>query len=382
VNTAFSADEPTSLVRQLVVNAHAHPTRVAARKRDLGIWKEYTNRDVLERVAAATAGLHARGLNRGDRIAIVSGNRPAWLFAELAAQALGAVTVGVEPWVTSSDLGAVLQATGCIALVAEDEEQYDKAMEVRRVYGALRHIVVVDVEGFELSGEGVVSLADVEVAGRAAGGPETFDMMAGAIDTMSPATLLCGRDSTSASAVLRHRDLVVAAREISTRVGLQAQDDVFSYVPLAELTERSLSIGGVLVAGGVVNFGAGPAALAADLRAIQPSVLYLHAATWDLVANAAQAKMRDASGLKRRLYRAARLAGEKKPGSRRYWLLVDRSLREKLGMSRLRSVSTNTGVSPAAVAFYASLGIPTVELTPPLPSELRSPVHAAQDDRS
>jgi long-chain acyl-CoA synthetase len=379
MSAAFSPSEPSTLVHQLVTNARANPTSVTARKRDLGIWREYTNRDVLERVAAVAAGLQARGLTRGDRIAIASGNRPAWVFAELAGQALGAVTVGVEPWVAASDLGAILHATGCVALVAEDEEQYDKALEVRRVYGDLRHIVVVAVEGFELSGDGVVSLADLEAAGRDAGAPETFDAMVGTIDATAPATLLCGRDSPSA--VLSHSDLVVAARATSAQVGLRSQDDVFSYVPLADLTERSLSIGGALQAGAVVNFGAGPTALSADLRAVQPSVLYAHAAIWDLMANAVQAKMRDASALKRRLYRAARAAGDKKPGSRRYWLLVDRSLREKLGMSRLRAVTTDSSLSAPSAAFYASLGVPTIQLTPPLPSEVRSPVHAAQDDQ-
>src|SRR5205085_11579294 len=108
-NTARSAHQPvgdsrisrrggrgmTTLPQLLLERAQATPHAVALREKDRGIWRELTWADYLARVQRFSLGLRALGLERGDKVAIIGDNRPQWIIAELAAQAAGAVSVGL-----------------------------------------------------------------------------------------------------------------------------------------------------------------------------------------------------------------------------------------------------------------------------------------------
>ena len=85
-----------TLPQMLAARARRHGRRkVALREKEYGIWQEVTWEEYAAHARAVCLGLEALGLRRGDTIAILCGNRPAWLYTELGAQALGAVPVGV-----------------------------------------------------------------------------------------------------------------------------------------------------------------------------------------------------------------------------------------------------------------------------------------------
>ena len=88
---------PATLPACLIRHARERPGDVALRKKDLGRWEEWTWADYEQRVARVAAGLRACGIGPGDRIAIQSENRPEWLVADIAAQAIGAIVVGIYP---------------------------------------------------------------------------------------------------------------------------------------------------------------------------------------------------------------------------------------------------------------------------------------------
>ena len=79
----------------LMRNARRHPARTALREKDLGIWQPISWQGYLEAVRELALGLRELGLRRGHKLAIVGGNRPEWVMSELAAQAMGAASVGV-----------------------------------------------------------------------------------------------------------------------------------------------------------------------------------------------------------------------------------------------------------------------------------------------
>ena len=77
---------PGALVRL----AERAPESIAFREKEFGIWQEITWAGALERVQRFALGMMALGLEKGDRVAVIGDNRPEWLIAELAAQAIGA----------------------------------------------------------------------------------------------------------------------------------------------------------------------------------------------------------------------------------------------------------------------------------------------------
>ena len=76
-------------------------------------------------------GLMALGLQRGDRVAIISENNPEWLYSDMGILAVGGVTVGIYPTDSANQVEYVLNHSGAKFYIAEDEEQLDKVLEVR-----------------------------------------------------------------------------------------------------------------------------------------------------------------------------------------------------------------------------------------------------------
>ena len=152
-----------SLPALLLRNAHERGGRVAMRKKHLGRWREYTWDDYLTRVTRVGNGLLQLGVVKGDRVAIHSLNRPAWLFFDLAVQGIGAITVGVYPTSPPPDVQYLVGNSESVVLVAEDEEQLDKAMAVRTSLPNLRHIIVVNPRGVKcLDDPMVMTMAELD----------------------------------------------------------------------------------------------------------------------------------------------------------------------------------------------------------------------------
>ena len=113
------------------------PEVVALREKRFGIWQEVSWRRYWEQVELAAHGLAALGVEPGDRVAIHSENRAEWLYTDVATVALRAMTVGLYPTNPPAEVAYLLADSGAKVLVAEDQEQVDKALEVRDELPAL-----------------------------------------------------------------------------------------------------------------------------------------------------------------------------------------------------------------------------------------------------
>ena len=84
-----------TLPGRLFLHARVRGDAVALREKDLGLWREITWRRYAARTAAVARKLWSMGVRPGDHVAILSDNRPGWLYADLGAQLIGARSVGV-----------------------------------------------------------------------------------------------------------------------------------------------------------------------------------------------------------------------------------------------------------------------------------------------
>ena len=127
----FEALRASTLPGLLVERARARPERVAFRAKELGIWRETTWRELAARVAALACGLAREyRIAAGETVAIIGNPCPEWTIADLAAQALGAITYGIYPTSAPGEVRHLLQHGGASLIVAEDQEHLDKTLEV------------------------------------------------------------------------------------------------------------------------------------------------------------------------------------------------------------------------------------------------------------
>jgi long-chain acyl-CoA synthetase len=368
----------STLPALLLQRAEATPRRVGMRKKDLGIWKQYTWADYAARAAAVGLGLRALGVAPGDRVAIHSLNRPAWTLADMGSQGIGAVTVGVYPTSPAAELEYLLEHSGSKVLIAEDEEQVDKALEVRANVPELERIVVIDPRGVDMSDPGLMTFADLEALGRAQDGATDYATLVAEVDPAKPALIVYTSGTTGApkGAMLSHANLLAAARNGSREFDVSPDDEVLSYLPLCHIAERLISVINAIAHGYVVNFGNGVDDLAADLREVQPTFFLGVPRVWEKLLAGITIRMEDAGLLKRANFRfwmsrGTRLArkrwrGRLGPlGTLEYalgWLLLYRSLRQKIGMSRVRyALSGAAPIAPQVLEFFWALGVPVLE---------------------
>jgi long-chain acyl-CoA synthetase len=339
---------PATLPACLLRHAGERPADVALRKKDLGRWHEWTWSEYAERVARVAAGLRACGIEPGDRIAIQSENRPEWLIADLAGQAIGAIVVGVYPTSPAAELEYLLRHSGAKLLIAEDEEQTDKALAVRSSLPDFDHLFVVDPRG--VRSDGVRRWDELERTG-----PLDLEACAAALDPEETAILVytSGTTGPPKGAMLSHANMLYAARIFRDAYGSSPDDEVLSYLPLCHIAERLFSVLGALEAGYVVNFGVGGESFGADMREVQPTLFLGVPRVWEKMLASVEVRMTDASRAKRLAWRAALARG----GLIGY-LLAFRALREKLGLLRVRAaISGAAPIAPQVLEFFARIGV-------------------------
>ena len=131
----------------LLHNAAQFGGEVALREKAFGIWHAYSWADSRDRVAELARGLLAQGIGRGDVVGIIGRNRPHWLWAELAAHSLGAMSLGIYEDALASEVEYLLGYAEAKIAFVEDEEQADKVLEIAGRLPALRWVVYNDPRG-------------------------------------------------------------------------------------------------------------------------------------------------------------------------------------------------------------------------------------------
>ncbi len=369
----------TTMPAWLFARAASTPDHVALRKRHRGRWKTYTWAEYLRRAGRVGMALSDLGVRAGDRVAVLAGNRPAWLFTDLGAQGIGAVTVGIYPTNPPDEVAYVLGHSGAVVVVCEDEEQTDKVLEVRDRCPDLRHIVVVDPTGLRDvdTGGALISFAALERTAED-DDPATFAATVRELDPDAPAIIVytSGTTGPPKGAMLSQRNLMTAARSGTQVFATSPRDEALSYLPLCHIAERLLSVVFPLASGYVVNFGGGIDELASDLVEVQPTVFLGVPRVWEKLLAGVEIRIGDATRLKRLVYRhftrtGAGIAERRTSGTftpidrlrfRIGWALLYRPLRTKLGLRRVRlALSGAAPIAPAVLRYFWALGIPVYE---------------------
>jgi long-chain acyl-CoA synthetase len=368
------------LVRE---NARTRGDRVAIREKDYGIWQSYTWRDYLEQARLIALGLASLGFRRGDKVAIVGDNRPQLYWAVLATQALGGVPVPLYQDGIEKEMEYILDHAEARFAIVEDQEQVDKLLHVRARCPRLETIVYDDARGLRAYSEPfLMSLEQLQEAGRKfeVGHPSYFEeeVDRGRVDDPAIICYTSGTTGVPKGAVLSHRNLIVTARNAAEFEGLQDDEEILSYLPMAWIGDHIFSYAQSILVGFAINCPESAATVLHDLREIGPTYFFAPPRIWESLLTNVMVRVEDSARPKRRLVRffldlaqdleRARLAGRAVSGWRR-WLyplgqvLVYGPLRDNLGLRRVRRAYTaGEAIGPEIFLFFRGLGINVKQL--------------------
>ena len=352
--------------------------KVALREKKYGIWQQVTWDAYAAHVRAVCLGLLELGLERGDKLAVISGNRPAWLYAELAAQAAGAIPVGIFVDSLPEHVRLILHHSEARFVLVEDQEQADKILAVRDALPSVERIIVDDMRGLEGHKDAaLISLDDVERMGRDADTrePGRYEALLerGAPDDVAVLLYTSGTTGTAKAAMISHRNLLATATNVTRVDPVRDTDEIVSFLPFAWIGEQNLSVAIALQAGATVNFPEEPATVREDLREIGPHVLIAPPRFWEAMCSEYQVKIADAPAIKRAATRlalaiGARAAARRVDGralsagtrlmKRLAQVLALRTMLDKFGLARVRYAYTGGApLGPEIFGFFRAIGL-------------------------
>ncbi|MBI5419382.1 MAG: AMP-binding protein, partial [Deltaproteobacteria bacterium] len=353
---------------------------------DLGIWKSWTWGQVLEEIEAFACGLSARGFRPGDKLAIVGDNRPRLYWAMVAAQALGGVPVPLYQDSVADEMQYVLDDADARFVVAEDQEQVDKLLEIKDRCPRLEEIYYDDPRGL-LSHDSydqpwLIGYEAVRDQGRAfrREQPGLFHEGAARVKPEDPAVMVytSGTTGRPKGVVLTFSNLITMARSGIRREGLTEEEEVLAYLPMAWIGDNIFSFAQSYAAGFCVSCPESSATVLLDLRELGPTYFFAPPRIYENLLTTVMIRMEDASLPKRKMFHffleVARRAGtrilDRKPvgfsdrllyGLGRF--LVYEPLKNVLGLSRIRLAYTaGEAIGPEIFEFYRSLGINVKQL--------------------
>ena len=376
---AFGYDTPQKLFR---ARCQQWASQAALRHKKKGIWASISWAQYFDQARAVGLALHSLGLQRGEAIAILSENRPEWLFADFGAQCMGILSTGIYPTSSPEQVQYVLQDAAVRVLFVENQEQYDKALSVRNNCPALQHIVITDLKGLrDLADPMATPFEQFLALGQARAGADgqRFDACIDASQPDDIAFLVYTSGTTGApkGAMISNRNLVFQIDSVQQYLNLQPLDRTLSFLPLCHIAERMSTAYNPLAQGQTVHFPENAGTVFNDVREVAPHVIFGPPRFWEKMYSQVTLYMQDALPVARKVYAQvltegaamaqARLDGQPITGWRatRYALLqklVLSNLRSFLGLQNIKTAMTGAApVPPDLLRWYMAVGIDLLE---------------------
>ncbi len=374
----------------LAYNAEHWPNEIALREKAFGIWEELTWGDYQELVRNIALGLKDLGFVKGDAAGLIGDNRPQWVAGEIAVHAVGGMIFGIYQDSLNEEVAYLINYAGARLILAEDEEQVDKVLEITELCPGIEYIVYCDPRGMrKYDDPRLISLEELLKRGAAhhSVNPDAYSQMI-ASGSGADTAILCPTSGTTskpklamlqAGALLRHCEDYLQADPRAPG------DNYVSVLPLPWVMEQVYAVCQALMVRLVVNFVEEPETLMEDLREIGPHFVLLAPRAWESLAADVQARMMDASPFKRWIYqyciRRAITSFKQtgKPSKLAYWLIF-KPLKDRLGFSNLRSAATGgAALGPDTFKFFLSMGVPLRQIYGQTELAGAYTIHAADD---
>jgi long-chain acyl-CoA synthetase len=347
---------------------------VAMRVKVEGTWQGTSYSAFLDQVRETSAGLQRLGVRRGDRVAILSENRPEWAVTDYATLALGAADVPIYPTLPARQVAYILRDSGARVALASSRAQLQKLLEVREACPELEHLVA-----FEDPGEGVdaMAFAALRAEGRAAPDP-AWEATARKVTSHDLATLIytSGTTGDPKGVMLTHGNITSNVVSALSRISVTGDDECLSFLPLSHIFERMAGHYLMLHGGAIITYASGIDTVSADMLEIRPTVMCSVPRLYEKIYARVLENAASGSAATRRIFGWARAAGERwadatlagrgvPAGTSLAHRVADRlvfaKLRERTG-GRLRFfVSGGAPLSPEINRFFYAAGLPILE---------------------
>jgi len=370
-----TGSELSTLPQYLKRNFELFPDRVAEREKDYGLWKTITWREVYEQVKYISLGLVSLGMQKGDKVSIIGNNEPELYWSIFAVNCAGGVVICLYADSIPSEVEYIIRDSDSVFVIAEDQEQVDKFLEMKDRLPQLKKVIYWDAKGMWLYDDPMlISWKDVHELGRKyeAEHPGLFEKL---IEQAKPTdiagiTYTSGTTGDPKGIVGDYRNMIDNVERLLSAYGNKLKEGAqyLTYISPAWGTEQLFGVSLGLVRPMLVNFPEEPETVLENIREIAPEFLMFGPRQWEMMVRVVEARMLDANWIQRSFYnffmpvgyKVAALKSQGKkvgPGLRLLRavgeLLLFRPLKDKLGVGKVKiAITGGTSISPDIFYFF------------------------------
>jgi len=351
---------------------------VALREKKKGLWRRISWNEYYSHVRNFCLGLKSFGLQKGDRVSILGDNCPEWLYADLATQSAGGISVGVYPTNSYVQVKYILDHSQSKFVIVKDQEQADKILMIKDQLPFLEKMIVIDMKGLRKYDDPIItSFRGVEEIGKSIHekSPSLFQEMIEHTKSDDVAIIVytSGTTGPPKGAMLSHRNITSVLDSFFKVLPISRADSLVSVLPLCHVAERLFSLFIPMKSGSTINFAESIDTLQADMTELSPTIFLTVPRILEKIHSAVTIKMQDAHPVKRWAYYkflpVGQRVAERKLSKRDVgiflkiaffftYLFVFRPLRNRLGLLQVREcVSGAAPLSKDIMKFFHSIGL-------------------------
>ena len=348
------------------------PDTVALRDKDLGIWNEITWKEYNNNVSYLALALSKRGFKTSDVIGLIGDNKPSWLYFELAAQAVGGMSLGIYRDTLDEEVGYLINAAKVSFVYAEDQEQVDKILAIKRPKNDQITMFYEDSRGLkELNDPHIVDMLELMNEGQAIAkkSPNKYNQMIDKVSAEQEA-ILCTTSGTTSNPKLAMLPGGKFVEHVLRYLNVDPKTDTDEYVsvlPFPWIMEQIYGVGFNIIGGMKVNFPERPETAMEDLREVGPTFMLGAPRLWEQIAADMRSRILDAPKITQWLFNVMVDRGLKAVDQGKRDFLADKllfsALKDRLGFSKVTSAATGgSAIGPETFKFFLAMGIPLRQL--------------------
>ncbi|MGH2790078.1 MAG: AMP-dependent synthetase/ligase [Actinomycetota bacterium] len=284
----------TTIIGRFHERVRTHPEKVALRYKGDGAWHDVTWRDYGDSVRKVGKGLHALGFRAGDKMALLSGNRIEWHFADIGCLSIGGATAPVYTTNSPEQVAYIVGHSDSKVACVENTEQLEKVLKMRSELPALTKVIVFDGYDGSADKELVMGWDDFVALGEGVDDSVYED----ATNNVKPEDLATfvytsGTTGPPKAVMLSHANIWWTATHSEQHIPIGDAEGgrALSYLPLSHIAERMISHLLQIYYGTQTWFGGGVPMLIEDLKECKPTYFFAVPRVWEKFYAGVQAKM-------------------------------------------------------------------------------------------
>ncbi len=250
-------------------------------------WAEF-----YEQLIQAGKSLMSLGVEKGDKVNVLSNTRYQWVLSDFANVSIGGATVGIYQSNLAKDCQYIIDHSDAVIIFAEDDEQLQKLQEIRKEIPDIRKVVMFT--GSHKGDDWVIDFDDFMALGKDISDDE-FQKRAGAVEQSDTAGIIytSGTTGVPKGAVISNGNFLFTTNAVKNASAFYEDDETFLFLPLAHVFARIL-VNSVIIAGNTMTFFRGMDTLVDDLQVVRPhyfaSVPRIYEKVYSKVISGAEAK--------------------------------------------------------------------------------------------